>query len=211
MWPEQRMLRHTLTVHRRTRPGRRPQKKRASDCCAPRPDNSRPVARRGSGAVGSSDLQPPQLHAAVPGSNTHLRRWRGSDGCHYTLYTLEACPSKRSPSLGDPILGAMAIATSYNLSRYSPSFGSSTFRPLRSRMPRTSSCTLLPRCQQSPGRSSQWSKADCGNAWPLVALRRAATKPKDSETGKWAFNCTKGVPSHWVSSTTHPRRKLRQP
>merc|ERR1712207_75877 len=119
--------------------------KATDDCCAPRLENLKPAVRLGSRAVGSSHLQLPKLHTAA--ERKKVATPESSDGCHYTLYTLEAWQSERSPSLSAPILEAMAIA-SQSLSKYSPSFGSSAFKPLRSRIPRTNSCTLLPRCQQ---------------------------------------------------------------
>mmetsp|Transcript_94648 Transcript_94648/g.289544 ORF Transcript_94648/g.289544 Transcript_94648/m.289544 type:complete len:242 (-) Transcript_94648:1806-2531(-) len=81
---------------------------------------------------------------------------------------------------------------------------------LRLRIFKISSSILLPSCVQSPCKFSQWSNTHCGKACPLVACRRAATKPKDSDTGKWAFTWTSGVPSRWFSSKTQPRRKFMQ-
>merc|ERR1712151_218895 len=106
--------------------------------------------------------------------------------------------------------GQLHETCAYNLSKYSPSFGISTLRFFRLRTARINSCILLPSCKQSPCKFSQWSKTHCGKAWPEVACRKAATKPKDSATGKWAFTCTNGVPSRGFSSKTQPRRKFMQ-
>merc|ERR1712176_1482250 len=94
---------------------------------------------------------------------------------------------------------------SHSLSRYSPSAGIATFKFFRLRTVSANSC-IFPSSMQLPGMLSQWSNTHCGNACPLVCCRNAATKPKDSDTGRYARDCTSGVPSRWFSSKTHTRR-----
>ncbi len=46
----------------------------------------------------------------------------------------------------------------------------------------------------SPSKMAQWSKMHCGKACPLVPDLRAAVKPKDSFTGRYARTRNIGVP-----------------
>mmetsp|Transcript_82097 Transcript_82097/g.220664 ORF Transcript_82097/g.220664 Transcript_82097/m.220664 type:complete len:242 (+) Transcript_82097:258-983(+) len=81
---------------------------------------------------------------------------------------------------------------------------------LRFRTARTSSFILLPTSMALPGMFSQWSKTHWGKAWPEVCCRRAETKPKDSDTGRYALTWIRGVPSRGFSSNTQPRRRFMQ-
>lgn len=56
--------------------------------------------------------------------------------------------------------------------------------PLRLRMSRMMVLVWLPADMGSACISSQWSNTHWGKAWPEVAARSVAVKPKDSMTGR---------------------------
>lgn len=72
----------------------------------------------------------------------------------------------------------------HNLSTRSSNFGSAGGRPLRARTSFTIWFAMVPSLNGSSSSTCQCEKEHCANAWPCVASRRVAVRPKEPSTGR---------------------------